>query len=61
MKYPYFPISMLGEDGFAANFEFRYIEPNQKYVEIGDAKVGWHRVRHPGGCTAYSVIENGKK
>ncbi|EMB21945.1 MBL fold metallo-hydrolase [Treponema denticola] len=61
MKYPYFPISMLGEDGFGASFEFKYIEPDQKYVEIGDTKIGWHRVRHPGGCTAYSVIEKGKK
>lgn len=61
MKYPYFPISMLGEDGFAAKFEFRYIEPNEKYIQIGDAKIGWHRVRHPGGCTAFSVIEDGKK
>lgn len=61
MKYPYFPVSMLGEDGFSAKIEFCYIPPEQKYVEIGGAKVGWHRVRHPGGCTSYSVIEGDKK
>lgn len=61
MKYPYFPISMLGDDGFGAKFEFHYIDPKEKYIQIGNAKIGWHKVRHPGGCTAYSVIEDGKK
>ena len=61
MKYPYFPISMLGDDGFNAKIEFRYIAPDEKYIGIGKAKVGWHRVRHPGGCTSYSLIENDKK
>ena len=61
MKYPYFPISMLGDDGFNAKIEFRYIEPDEKYIHIGDVDVGWHRVRHPGGCTSYSVIEGEKK
>ncbi len=61
MKYPYFPISMLGEDGFGAKFEFIHIPPTQTSVEIGDTKIGWHNVRHPGGCTAYSITENGKK
>ncbi|PIE98410.1 MAG: MBL fold metallo-hydrolase [Treponema sp.] len=61
MIYPYFPISMLGEDGFNATFEFRYIEPDEQYINIGKAKMGWHRVRHPGGCNAYSLIDNGKK
>ncbi|CEM61178.1 MBL fold metallo-hydrolase [Treponema phagedenis] len=62
MKYPYFPISMLGEDGFAAKFEFRYIKPDEPIISIGDVDIGWHRVRHPGGCNAYSITEkNGKK
>lgn len=61
MKYPYFPISMLGDDGFNAEIEFKYIGPEEKYISIGDVQIGWHRVRHPGGCTSYSVIEDGKK
>ncbi len=61
MKYPYFPVSMLGDDGFNAEIEFRYIAPEQMYVDVGEVKVGWHRVRHPGGCTSYSVIEDDKK
>jgi len=61
MKYPYFPISMLGDDGFNGEIEFKYIAPEEKYINIGDVQVGWHRVRHPGGCTSYSVIENGNK
>ncbi len=61
MKYPYFPISMLGEDGFNAKIEFRHIKPDEKYINIGNVQIGWHRVRHPGGCTSFSVIEDGKK
>lgn len=61
MRYPYFPIPMLGEDGFNAKIEFRHIQPEEKYIRIGDVDIGWHRVRHPGGCTSYSVIEGDKK
>ena len=61
MRYPYFPISMLGEDGFNAKIEFRYIPPEEVRVKVGSVEVGWHRVRHPGGCTSFSVIEDGKK
>lgn len=61
MQYPYFPITMLGEKGFNAHVEFRYLDPEQTEVNINNTRVTWHRVRHPGGCTAYCVSENGKK
>ena len=61
MKWPYFPIPMLGKGGFGARFEFRYIKPDDPLIAIGSAHVAWHHVRHPGGCTAYSVQENNKK
>ncbi len=61
MTWPYFPIPMLDKGGFTAKFEFHCIEPDEEFVFIGDTKVGWHRVRHPGGCIAYSVTENNKK
>ncbi len=61
MKYPYFPIPMIGERGFSAHLDFRYLAPSQTDVVIGSTRVTWHRVRHPGGCTAYSFEENGKR
>ncbi|MGP1576093.1 MAG: MBL fold metallo-hydrolase [Treponema sp.] len=61
MKWPYFPVTMFGKGGFTADISFHYIEPHERYVTIGDAQIGWHRVRHPGGCVAYSVANNEKK
>ena len=62
MKWPYFPVTMFGKKGgFTAKFEFRCIAPDERYVYIGDTKIGWHRVRHPGGCVAYSIRDGGKK
>ncbi len=61
MVWPYFPVTMFGKGGFAAKFEFRCIEPSEPFVFIGDTRIGWHRVRHPGGCVAYSISEAGKK
>lgn len=61
MKWPYFPVTMLGKGGFNAKIFFHHIAPDERYVTIGDAQIGWHRVRHPGGCVAYSIFNNGKK
>ena len=61
MKWPYFPITMFGKGGFTAKFEFRCIAPNEPYIHIGNTRIGWHRVRHPGGCVAYSIRDNQKK
>ena len=61
MKWPYFPITMFGKGGFTAKFEFRCIEPDEPYIFIGDTQIGWHRVRHPGGCVAYSIQAHQKK
>lgn len=60
MKWPYFPVTMSGKGGFAAKLEFRCIAPDEPYIHIGSTVIGWHRVRHPGGCVAYSVLD-GKK
>ena len=61
MKWPYFPITMFGKGGFTAKFEFRCIAPDEPYIHIGKTRIGWHRVRHPGGCVAYSIRDNQKK
>lgn len=61
MTNPYFPIPMLGERGFAAKFAFRCIDRDEVYINIGKTRIGTHLVRHPGGCTAYSVADEGKK
>ena len=61
MKWPYFPVTMSGKGGFAAKLEFRCIAPDEPYIHIGSTVIGWHRVRHPGGCVAYSVLDGKKK
>ncbi len=61
MKYPYFPISMQGPDGFKASLEFVHLDNANKNFRIGSSTIGWHEVNHPGGCTAFKVSENGKK
>lgn len=61
MKWPYFPITMFGKGGFSAKFEFRLIAPDEPYIYIDDMRIGWHRVRHPGGCVAYSIRDSKKK
>lgn len=61
MTQPYFPVPMFGERGLQAQFEFHTIEPTEKEFQIGNATIGWHRVRHPGGCVSYMIQDNGKK
>lgn len=61
MRYPYFPISMFGRDGFNAKFEFRLIGNHEECFTIGKTKITWNRVRHPGGCVSYAVSEAGGK
>lgn len=61
MLQPYFPVPMFGERGLKAKFEFRIIERDVPTFKIGNAEIGWHRVRHPGGAVSYSVMDNGKK
>ncbi|ULQ59984.1 MBL fold metallo-hydrolase [Brucepastera parasyntrophica] len=61
MTHPYFPIPMLGPGGFGAAMKFIYLDPDTTKFRIGTSVVGWYRVNHPGGCTAYSIQEKGKK
>ncbi len=61
MRSPYFPITMLGKNGFRAKVEFDHIKQEEKFRELGPIKIGWNRVHHPCGCVAYSVLEDGKK
>jgi phosphoribosyl 1,2-cyclic phosphodiesterase len=61
MKYPYFPISMQGPDGFKAALEFVHLEDSRKTFSIGTTTIGWHEVNHPGGCIAFMAAERGRK
>ncbi len=56
MKPPYFPVSM---DVMAAPREFVVLDGGG--VRIGDVKVRYRAMNHPGGCYSYLLEEAGKK
>jgi Metal-dependent hydrolases of the beta-lactamase superfamily I len=61
MKAPYFPVPMKGPGGFGAKLEFVHLDSPGREFMIGGSKISWHTVNHPGGCTAYQVLDHGKK
>lgn len=54
MRQPYFPVGME-----AMNAELTFIRLEGGERRIGDVKVEWKTVRHPGGCHTYKITENG--
>ncbi len=58
MKQPYFPVPMIGPGGFRAKIDFIHLVDPEIPVVIGDSKISWLQVNHPGGCVAYKVTEN---
>jgi phosphoribosyl 1,2-cyclic phosphodiesterase len=55
MKPPYFPVTM---DALNAKKTFIRLEKQPRKIGIG--KVYWRPMKHPGGCFAYKIVENGK-
>lgn len=60
MRQPYFPVPMSGPGGFQAQLDFVMLSNPEKAINIGNTKIEWLSVNHPGGCVAYKVSENGK-
>lgn len=56
MRAPYFPISM---DAMSASKEFIRLEGPG--VRLGDVRIRYRSMSHPGGCYSYAVEEDGKK
>lgn len=56
MRQPYFPIGM---DAMGANKEFVHLKGDG--VKIGEVRVHYRSMSHPGGCYSYAVEEAGKK
>lgn len=54
MKVPYFPVTM---DAMGAKINYHVLK--EEALRIGTAEIYWKRVKHPGGCFNYKVIENG--
>lgn len=61
MTNPYFPVPMQGPGGFGAKLEFVLLDSPDRQIRIGSSVINWHKVNHPGGCTAFLIEENGKK
>jgi phosphoribosyl 1,2-cyclic phosphodiesterase len=54
MRQPYFPVGMD-----VMNAELNFIRLTDSRRRIGAATVEWKKMRHPGGCMAYKISENG--
>jgi len=55
MKNPYFPVTM---DALNAKKTFTHLAKQPQ--KIGNGNVFWRPMKHPGGCFAYKIVENGK-
>lgn len=55
MQMPYFPITM---DVMAADIRFHNLA--EEGVDIGNGRVSWRKMKHPGHSHSYKVEENGK-
>lgn len=59
MRLPYFPITI---DAFNAKINFVVLptEPNNDGIVLGNGKITYKTVNHPGGCYSYKIEENAK-
>lgn len=55
MKPPYFPITI---DVFHKNISYNTLKNGS--IRIGNAKISWRKMKHPGGVYSYKIEENGK-
>lgn len=57
MRHPYFPVTMEGV--MQAELDYHTL-PLTGSVQIGNARITWKAVNHPGGAFAYRIEEHGK-
>lgn len=59
MRAPYFPITI---DSFNAKINFVTLstEPDNDGITLGNGKITYKAVNHPGGCYSYKIEENNK-
>ncbi len=55
MRTPYFPVTI---DVFQKNISYNELQSNS--IQIGNAKISWRRMKHPGGVYSYKIEEKGK-
>ena len=55
MRQPYFPVGME-----VMNAEMNFVQLQGSELRLGDALVQWKPMRHPGGCQAYKLTEDGR-
>ncbi|MBI9100837.1 MAG: MBL fold metallo-hydrolase [Spirochaetales bacterium] len=55
MRAPYFPVTMAA---MGAKKTFHTVTGD--CMRLGNATISWRRVKHPGGCFAYKIEENGR-
>ena len=54
MMYPYFPITM--KDSMTSHIHFHELG-RKSHVQIGDLRITWMLINHPGGSHAYKVSD----
>jgi phosphoribosyl 1,2-cyclic phosphodiesterase len=55
MRPPYFPVGME-----AMGAEKHYVQLTRQGVRICGLEAYWREMKHPGGCFAYKIVEDGK-
>ncbi|MBA7617766.1 Ribonuclease BN [subsurface metagenome] len=55
MKFPYFPIGM---DTMSADLHFVHLQDQE--LQLGDVRIIWKEMKHPGRCVAYKITEGEK-
>ena len=60
MESPFFPVPFEGPGGFRAQMEFVQLKDSDKGISIGDTRIDWYPMDHPGGCVAYRFEDAGK-
>ena len=55
MQQPFFPIGM---ESMNAAISFHHLKA--KEISLGNARISWRKMKHPGSSVSYKVSENGK-
>ena len=61
MKQPFFPVPLIGPGGFRAKMDFIHLNDTVQNLVIGQSRIDWLQVNHPGGCVAYKVTDSDKR
>ncbi len=55
MQHPYFPITL---DAMTADLHFHVFR--ERSITLGTVTIACRRMKHPGGCYSYKIVEGGK-